>query len=131
VNATKSRQNRFNQTFPVGNVDEKAGRVNKDFDASPQSRLRVNGEFVCVLQYDYFKRIFAGKIRLSKEFQVFADEFDALELGAVNVQREFLDACRVVLVDFTNELMDEGAFATPNGPVKQDIGYVFRLVKIV
>jgi len=114
--------------------DNKKSRiVAKEFNATSQSRLGVNGEFVCVVQNNTFKQghIIALDIGFSKVFEFVTNEFDALAVGAIYEHNVVFDAVAVASVDAVDKIIHNGSFATAGRTVKNDVGYFADLDKII
>jgi hypothetical protein len=66
-----------------------------------------------------------------EKLEVLANELYAFSVGAIDVHGILLDALLVAVVDFFNELVEEGPFSGAGRPVKNDMGDFLDLVKIV
>jgi hypothetical protein len=130
---TKPGQNGFQQFMFVLYDNEKPRIVAKKFDASAQSGLRINGEFVRIIKDNAFEQGFvvALDIGLGKVFEFVANKFDAFSVGAVHKHHVGFDAIAVAVVNTVDEIADNGAFATPGGTVEDNVGDLADLDKIV
>ena len=116
-----------------------------DFNASAQGRLRVDGQAVGVLEDDDFEHFvllmlgFLGRkglwiillnIDSGKGFDFPSDELDAFFVGAVDIHDVGFHLFLGVLVDFANELIDNGAFAGAGITVEEEMGDFMGLDEI-
>jgi len=103
--------------------NEKSRVVAKEFNAPAQSRLGVNGEFVCVVQHNAFEQgyIIALDIGFRKVFEFVANKLDALAVRAIHEHHVVFDAVAVSSVDAVDEIIHNGSLATPGRTVKNDV----------
>jgi len=133
IDFAKSRQNGFQQFVFVLYNNEKSRIVAKEFDATAQSGLGVNGEFVCIIKNDAFKQgnIIALDIGFCKVFEFVANEFDSLAVGAIHEHYVVFDAVAVSSVYAVDEIVYNGSFATAGRTVKNDVGNFANLDEII
>jgi hypothetical protein len=133
IDFAESRQNGFQQFVFVLYDNEKSRIVAKEFDATAQSGLCVNGEFVCVIQYNAFEQgcVVALDIGFGKVFEFVANEFDALPVSAIDEHNVVFDAVAVSSVDAVDEIVHNGSLATTGRTVKNDVGDFADLDEIV
>ncbi len=65
-----------------------------------------------------------------EEFQVIANEFDALTVSAVNIHDKVFNFVFVVIVDEVNKIMDDGSFAGAGCAVEQNVRYFMVGMKV-
>ena len=70
-------------------------------------------------------------IRFGEKFEFFADEFYALAVGTVHEHDIGFDFFLFALVDFQDEIVDDGSLAGTGGTVKNDVGNTVGLVEII
>lgn len=133
IDFAESRQYGFQQLVFVLDHDEKPRVVAKQFDTPTQGGLGVDGQFVGIIEDDAFEQIIVVTLDIGfrKQFELVADELDALAVGAIDKHHVGFDATAFAVVNAVNELADDGALARPRRAVKYDIGDAFRRNEIV
>jgi hypothetical protein len=113
--------------------NEKPRIVAKKFNASAQSGLCVNGEFIRIVHNNAFEQgcVVALNIGLCKIFEFVANKFDALSVGAVYKHHVGFDATAISSVNAVDKIADNGSLATPGGTVEYNVGDFAYLNKIV
>ncbi len=113
--------------------NEKSRVVAKEFNATAQSGLGVNSEFVCVVQYNAFKQghIVALDIGFCKVFEFIANKLYALAVGAIHEHNIVFDAIAVSSVDAVDKIIHNGSLATAGRTVKNDVGDFADLDEII
>jgi hypothetical protein len=81
--------------------------VAKQFNASSQGGLSINGQTIRIQQYNGFEiRSMIGLyVSLGKKFQIFADEFDALAMTTFHRHDVRLHFNPVTVVDFLQKII--------------------------
>lgn len=103
--------------------DEETGIVAEQLDAPTEGALRVNGQAVGVKQHNRLEpHIAALDVGFRKEFEFFANEFDAFAVRAIDKHDIGLDPRFLMIVDQVDEIIDERTLARTVRPVKQEIG---------
>ena len=129
----KSRKNRIQKFVFVLYNDEEARIVAEKLNTSAQGTLGVNGQFVGIHEDDAFEHIIVVTLHVGfcEVFELIADETDALAVGAIDKHDVGFDAIAVAAVDLVDEIADDGAFAGPGRPVKNQIGNLANGYEII
>jgi len=120
INLAKPRHDGIQEPVFVLDHDEESRVVAEQFDATPECALRVDGQTVGIeednrLEFD----VVAFDVGFSEKLEFFADELDALAVGAVDKHDIGLDfAALVVVVNQVDEIIHESSLARPVGAVK-------------
>ena len=102
--------------------DEETGIVAEQLDAPAEGALRVNGQAVGVKQDNRLEpNVVPFDIGFSKKFELFANKLDALAMRAIDKHDIGFDSRFLMIVYQIDEIVDEGPFARPVRPVKQEI----------
>jgi len=112
INLTEARENGFQQLVFVFYNDEESCIVTEKFDTSAEGGLRVDGQFIGVVQYDALENVaFVGEnMGFREEFELFADEFDAFAVGTIDLHDIIVDIF-FVFIDFINKVIHDGSFS--------------------
>ena len=97
--------------------------MTKQLDTSPERGLRIDRQAVRIQQHDRFEQLAVVRlhIRLGKELQLLADEFDALTVRAIDDHNVRLQLVFVIVVDFIEEIVYQRALARPRRTVEYNM----------
>ena len=125
MDLAKPRQNRAQQLVLVLHHDEKPGGMVEQLDAAPKRRLRVGRQLVCIHQHHALEYLSVLQVHIGfgKEFQVLANESDALVVRTIHVHDVILQRHLVVAINAAHKAPGQRVLAAARHPVKYDVGY--------
>ena len=117
------RHNRCQQSVLVFNHNEKACIVAELFDAPSQGGLCVYRQMIRINQHNDFEPNAAIEmnIRLRKELEFFPDKFDPFAVSTIDKHDVVLDVLFVVVVDFSDEVLNDGFLPRSSLTVKNNM----------
>jgi len=113
INLAKSGQNGIEQFLFVLDYDKKSRIIAKQFYATTQGGLGIDGQAVRIEEDNGFERdaLVPLNIRFGEKFEFFADEFDAFSVNAIDKHDVVFHFLFVVAIDLVDEIVYQGAFA--------------------
>jgi hypothetical protein len=133
IDFAKSGQNGFQQFVLVLYNDEEARCVAEQLDAAPESRLRIDCEFVRVVHDDTLEEVVfvALDVGFCELFEFVSNKFDSLAVRTVDKHDIVLDSCSVRVVDSVDKVADDGSLTAASRAVEHDVGDFANVDKII